>query len=165
MKRLPRAVFRFNAPSPETYCSCCTSAAATRLCLGYVLPAPTVGCRWHPGGAPVYLPCGSGNLLRLQYLWVKSCILWLANECVARRGAGTWDGRHLILKPSGGGVLLAIGPGGRRPSRRSSVNPRKVWSYEPCLRRGQLFTALIVAGGKVIHPLRFGSMGLAAIQI
>src|ERR1039457_6983178 len=69
------------------------------------------------------------------------------------------------IEALGGRSSLSAWPKGRRPSRRSSVNPRAVWSYESCLRRGQLFTALIVAGGKVIHHLRFGSMGLAAIQI
>src|ERR1039457_3696545 len=65
----------------------------------------------------------------------------------------------------GGRSSRGAWPRGRRPSRRSSVNPRGVWTNELCLRRGQLFTAIRVAGGKVIHNLRFGSMGLAAIQI
>ncbi len=53
---------------------------------------------------------------------------------------------------------LSTWPRGRRRSRQSWGNPRGVWEDEPCLRRGQLFTAAIIAGGKVIHHLRAGAL-------
>src|ERR1035441_1583949 len=65
-----------------TCCSCCAYAASTHLSRCYALPAPTVCSRWHPGGGPVLLPCGSDNLLGLRHLCGKSCTLRLANECV-----------------------------------------------------------------------------------
>ena len=56
---------------------------------------------------------------------------------------------------------LSAWPRGRRRSRQSTDNPRGVWSDEPWLRGGQLFTAAIVAGGKVIHHLRAGALAEA----
>src|ERR1039458_950139 len=46
-----------------------------RLGLHCVLPAPTVSCRWHPGAAPAYLPCGSRNILHCWHLRANSCTL------------------------------------------------------------------------------------------
>ena len=71
---------------------CCTSAASTRLCLRYLLPSATVGSRCRYGGGPVWLPCGSDNLLRLGHLWWKTCILRLANECVCDELVPAADG-------------------------------------------------------------------------
>src|ERR1035441_3481580 len=65
----------------------------------------------------------------------------------------------------GGRSSRGAWPRAARGSRLSSDNPRGVWTNELCLRRGQLFTAIRVAGGKVNHDVRFGSIGLAAIQI
>jgi hypothetical protein len=82
-----------------TCCSCCTSAASTRLSRCYMLRAPTVCSRWHPGGGPVLLPCGSDNLLGLLHLWGKSCTLRLANECV---GVNSLSMPLTKLQPSSG---------------------------------------------------------------
>ena len=51
---------------------------------------------------------------------------------------------------------LSAWPRGRRRSRQSSGSPRGAWDSEPWLRRGQLFTAVTIAGGKVIHHPRAG---------
>src|ERR1035437_7766289 len=56
-----------------TSCNCFTSDASIRLGLLYAAPAPTACCRWLPGAAPARLPCGSCNLLRLNYLRANYC--------------------------------------------------------------------------------------------
>jgi hypothetical protein len=48
-------------PPSDDRITCCglgTSAASTRLWLCYALRVLTAGSRWHPGEAPVCLPCG-----------------------------------------------------------------------------------------------------------
>src|ERR1039458_4963412 len=67
----------FSSAARVTCCNFCTSAASTRLGLLYVPPAPTVSFRRHPGGAPVWSPCGSRNVLRLRSLRTDSCTLGL----------------------------------------------------------------------------------------
>ena len=55
----------------ELSCNCCISAASTRLGLLYVLPAPTVSFRGHPGGATSprvgrITYCGCGTYCRIS---------------------------------------------------------------------------------------------------
>ena len=52
-----------------------------------------------------------------------------------------------------GQCSLSAWPGCRRRSRRSHANPRRVWAPQPCLRRGQVFTAAMIRSGRVIHQL------------
>src|SRR5581483_3606814 len=81
------------------------------------------------------------------------CPLRIHNTCGAQ-----WRGHTRRVRPDTGALLgrcsLSTWPGCRRRSRRSLPDPRRVWTSKPWLRRGQLFTAAIIAGGRVIHHLR-----------
>ena len=85
-----------------TCCSWCISAASTRLWVGYLVPAPTVGGRWRPGGGPVCARGLSCNLLKLKHLCVKSCVLRVDNECVCDQLVHAADGAVALFR---GGFL------------------------------------------------------------
>ena len=44
------------------------------------------------------LPCGSGNLLRLQHLWIKSCTLGLADESVCDQLVHATNGAVAVMR-------------------------------------------------------------------
>src|SRR5437899_1427333 len=75
---------------------------------------------------------------------------------VVRGAQSSWHTRR--VRPDTGALVgrcsLSTWPGCRRWSRRSTDNPRGVRNDKPWLQRGQLFTAAIIARGKVIHHLR-----------